>query len=88
MDRLALGKLAAAVAVAASAAVAAVLGLGRNPQGFLPAPPHDERGHTWHHPDRVLFEVTKLGVAKAANLKDYKTRMPVFEGILEDKTAP
>ena len=19
--------------------------------GFLPAPPHDESGHTWHHPD-------------------------------------
>jgi S-disulfanyl-L-cysteine oxidoreductase SoxD len=53
-------------------------------EGLLPAPPHDGSGHTWHHPDRVLFDVTKLGVAKAANLKDYKTRMPAFEGILGD----
>jgi mono/diheme cytochrome c family protein len=53
-------------------------------EGFLPAPPHDASGHTWHHPDRVLFDVTKLGVAKAANLKNYKTRMPAFENLLED----
>jgi mono/diheme cytochrome c family protein len=31
------------------------------PDGRLPAPPHDETGHTWHHPDRVLFDYTKLG---------------------------
>jgi mono/diheme cytochrome c family protein len=31
------------------------------PDGRLPAPPHDETGHTWHHPDRVLFQYTKLG---------------------------
>ncbi|WP_245316445.1 c-type cytochrome [Mesorhizobium wenxiniae] len=52
--------------------------------GFLPAPPHDENGHTWHHPDTLLFRITKLGVAEAANLKDYKTRMPAFGGILTD----
>ena len=23
------------------------------PDGVLPAPPHDETGHTWHHPDGV-----------------------------------
>lgn len=53
-------------------------------EGFLPAPPHDETGHTWHHPDRLLFEITKLGVVKAANLKDYKTRMPAFGEVLTD----
>ncbi len=53
-------------------------------EGYLPAPPHDETGHTWHHPDRLLFEVTKLGVIKAANLKKHKSRMPAFEGILSD----
>ena len=53
-------------------------------EGFLPAPPHDASGHTWHHPDRVLFDVTKVGVAKAANLKNYKTRMPAYENLLED----
>ncbi|RWP31981.1 c-type cytochrome [Mesorhizobium sp.] len=52
--------------------------------GFLPAPPHDESGHTWLHPDTLLFRITKLGVAEAANLKDYKTRMPAFGGILTD----
>ena len=34
----------------------------RNAQGRLPAPPHDEHGHTWHHDDQVLFEVTKYGL--------------------------
>jgi S-disulfanyl-L-cysteine oxidoreductase SoxD len=57
----------------------------KDQDGFLPAPPHDESGHTWHHPDRLLFDITKLGVAVAANLKDYKTRMPVFGGTLSDK---
>ncbi|ANT50009.1 cytochrome C [Mesorhizobium amorphae CCNWGS0123] len=52
--------------------------------GFLPAPPHDESGHTWHHRDTLLFRITKLGVAEAASLKDYKTRMPAFGGILTD----
>ncbi|WP_245477448.1 MULTISPECIES: c-type cytochrome [unclassified Mesorhizobium] len=52
--------------------------------GFLPAPPHDESGHTWHHPDTLLFRITKLGVAEAANLTDYKTRMPAFGGLLTD----
>src|SRR3546814_8986604 len=27
--------------------------------GRLPAPPHDDTGHTWHHPDAVLFEDRK-----------------------------
>ncbi len=56
----------------------------RDKDGFMPAPPHDESGHTWHHPDQLLFNITKLGVVKAANLKDYKTRMPAFEGVLDD----
>ncbi len=29
--------------------------------GSYPAPPHDETGHTWHHPDGFLFAYTKLG---------------------------
>ena len=52
--------------------------------GKLPAPPHDETGHTWHHADRVLFDITKLGVAKAANLKNYESSMPAYEGVLSD----
>ncbi len=57
----------------------------RGPNGLLPAPPHDESGHTWHHPDEQLFRLTKLGVAKAAGLPDYKTAMPAFEGVLSDE---
>ena len=53
--------------------------------GYLPAPPHDESGHTWHHSDDVLFGITKLGVAKFAGLKDHKSNMPAYEGILGDE---
>lgn len=56
----------------------------RDAAGRLPAPPHDATGHTWHHPDEVLFNITKLGIAKAANLKDYDTAMPAFAGVLSD----
>lgn len=56
----------------------------RGPDGRLPAPPHDASGHTWHHPDETLFRITKEGVAKVANLKDYATAMPVYDGVLSD----
>lgn len=56
----------------------------RDAAGRLPAPPHDASGHTWHHPDEVLFNVTKYGVARAVNLKDYDSLMPAFEGVLTD----
>jgi len=56
----------------------------RDAGGRLPAPPHDASGHTWHHPDQVLFDITKYGVAKAANLKDYDSAMPAYEGVLSD----
>jgi S-disulfanyl-L-cysteine oxidoreductase SoxD len=57
----------------------------RGADGRLPAPPHDASGHTWHHPDEVLFRITKFGVAKAANLKDYVSAMPAYEGTLSDE---
>jgi mono/diheme cytochrome c family protein len=56
----------------------------RGPDGRLPAPPHDASGHTWHHPDELLFRITKHGVAKAANLKDYVSAMPAYDGVLSD----
>ncbi len=56
----------------------------RGPDGRLPAPPHDESGHTWHHPDDVLFQLTKDGVAKAAGLADYATNMPAFGDSISD----
>lgn len=50
--------------------------------GRMPAPPHDEMGHTWHHSDRNLFIVTKGGVQ--AVVPGYESDMPAFEGILTD----
>ena len=56
----------------------------RSADGRLPAPPHDESGHTWHHPDDVLIRLTKEGVAKAAGLTDYASNMPAFGDALSD----
>lgn len=57
----------------------------RGSDGLLPAPPHDASGHTWHHPDELLFRITKFGVAKAANLKNYESAMPAYENRLSDE---
>lgn len=56
----------------------------RDAEGYLPAPPHDATGHTWHHADQLLFEITKFGTAKLAG-PDYKTRMPAYQDILSDQ---
>ena len=55
----------------------------RRPDGTLLAPPHNETGHTWHHRDQLLFDLTKLGL-KALAGSDYKTDMPVYKDILSD----
>lgn len=57
------------------------------PDGRLPAPPHDETGHTWHHPDSVLFQYTKLGGREALALQgvDYDSGMPGFADVLGDR---
>ena len=52
------------------------------PNGLLPAPPHDESGHTWHHADRALFTITKLGVG--AIVPGYESDMPAFGDLLSD----
>ena len=54
----------------------------RQPDGRLPAPPHDESGHTWHHADEVLFGITKDGVA--ALVPGYESDMPAYADILTD----
>jgi len=56
--------------------------------GNLPAPPHDENGHTWHHDTGTLFDYTKLGgqaTLEAAGVTDYNSGMPAFDGILTDQ---
>ena len=54
------------------------------PDGLLPAPPHDETGHTWHHDSDTLFRVTKYGVAKLIEDPTYQSNMPVYEDVLTD----
>lgn len=56
--------------------------------GRLPAPPHDETGHTWHHGDAALFTYTKLGgqAALAQNgVKGFASGMPGFADTLTDR---
>jgi mono/diheme cytochrome c family protein len=55
----------------------------RMPNGRMPAPPHDEEGHTWHHTDQVLFDITKNGLAKYAPA-GYQSDMPAFGSRLSD----
>ena len=51
----------------------------------MPAPPHDETGHTWHHSDKTLFELTKYGLEKITKNSNYKTNMPIYDGVLTDQ---
>lgn len=52
--------------------------------GRLPAPPHDETGHTWHHPDSVLFDITKHGSAALVG-GSYESDMAGFGDSLSDE---
>ncbi len=56
----------------------------RNANGRLPAPPHDETGHTWHHADATLFDLTKYGPAALIG-GTYESDMPGYEGTLTDE---
>jgi mono/diheme cytochrome c family protein len=55
----------------------------RRPDGRLPAPPHDESGHTWHHPAAQLFALTKHGPAAIVG-GGYQSDMPAYAGTLSD----
>ena len=56
----------------------------RDAEGYLPAPPHDQTGHTWHHDEALLFKLTKHGIQAIAGA-DYKSRMPAFKDKLSDE---
>lgn len=56
----------------------------RLPDGRMPAPPHDDTGHTWHHPSAVLFDIVKEGVQKYAP-QGYESDMPAFGSTLSDE---
>ena len=56
--------------------------------GILPAPPHDETGHTWHHDNQLLFDYTKLGGQSALAARDvtgFSSGMPGFGETLTDE---
>lgn len=55
------------------------------PNGRMPAPPHDASGHTWHHPDSVLFGIIKHGLVPGKYAPpSYQSDMPAFGGQLSD----
>lgn len=56
----------------------------RLPSGRMPAPPHDDSGHTWHHPDRILFGIIKYGVVPPYGPPGYQSDMPAFQSVLSD----
>ena len=55
--------------------------------GILPAPPHDETGHTWHHDNQLLFDYVKQGGAAslaARGVTGFNSGMEGFEDVLSD----
>jgi mono/diheme cytochrome c family protein len=56
----------------------------RLPNGRFPAPPHDANGHTWHHPDALLFDIIKRGIGPHAP-PGYQSDMPAFADRLTDE---
>lgn len=57
---------------------------GLDDNGLTLAPPHNETGHTWHHPDMQLFMITKHGTAALVG-GDYKSAMIGFGDSLSDE---
>lgn len=59
----------------------------QNEDGTLPAPPHDANGHTWHHPDQMLFDYVKLGgeeTLRKMGITGVQSAMPGFADLLND----
>ena len=49
----------------------------QGPAAIDPAPVHGDAGHTWHHPDRLLYQWTM-------DRPPLATLMPAFRGVLSD----
>ncbi|MDA0735034.1 MAG: cytochrome c [Chloroflexi bacterium] len=54
------------------------------PDGRLLAPPHNDTGHSWHHPDGLLFGIVKNGGA-SLNIPKFESGMPAFGEELTDE---
>lgn len=60
----------------------------QNEDGTLPAPPHDASGHTWHHPDQMLFDYVTLGgeqTLQKMGITGVYSAMPGFADLLSDR---
>lgn len=56
--------------------------------GRLPAPPHDQTGHTWHHSDAVLVDIIQNGLVPGRTAPlGYESDMPAYRAILTDEEA-
>lgn len=57
----------------------------RLPSGRLPAPPHDDTGHTWHHSNTELIAMVRDGMVPPLAPEGYESDMPAYAGILSDE---
>jgi mono/diheme cytochrome c family protein len=53
------------------------------PSGKYPAPPHDDSGHTWHHPDALLKQIIVEG-GNGTN-GQIPSDMPAFGAVLNER---
>ncbi|OUS36797.1 cytochrome C [Rhodobacterales bacterium 56_14_T64] len=56
----------------------------RDSDGYLPAPPHNANGHTWHHRDAQLLAITQKGTAALVG-NGYRSRMQGYEDVLSQQ---
>lgn len=57
----------------------------RLPSGRLPAPPHDDTGHTWHHSNAELIAMVSHGMVPPLAPEGYESDMPAYADILTDE---
>jgi mono/diheme cytochrome c family protein len=55
----------------------------RDADGYLPAPPHDETGHTWHHDNDLLMRIVRDGTEAIVG-GTYKSNMIGFGDVMND----
>ena len=50
----------------------------------FPAPPLNGDGHTWHHPDGLLYRVVSQGgkIQEVPSIPSFKSAMPAFGDLL------
>ncbi|MEM7523179.1 MAG: cytochrome c [Pseudomonadota bacterium] len=60
----------------------------QNKDGSMRAPPHDDSGHTWRHPDQMLHDYTRLGGAETLRqmgISGVISAMPAFGDLMSDE---